>query len=161
MHVSYVGQCALLTQQECTMRAGTFMTSSQLCSEVNCLGQSCSLKDGETLAADPVLKNQPKIANQWWRIFTSLFIFNGAIDAIIVLLIQFFIGNEIERTAGWLRISFIYFGSAAGGVIFALIFSPYEVSAGAEPGLFGLLAVLIIEVGACDIYRYFFVPIPN
>ena len=144
--LGYTGQCAILTETECALQSGTVIKDKQLCSQVNCLGIACELNTGARLSADPALNNVPLDPNQGWRIMTSLFLHNGAIDAAVVLLIQFIVGNEIERTAGWLRVFFIYFGAGVGGVLVSSILNPYQVSAGAEPCLFGLLAVLIVDV---------------
>ena len=98
----------------------------------------------------------------------------GAIHVIIILVIQLYLGVKIERAAGFLRVAIIYFLSGVGGylvhthththththmqyIVFdflsfffltqlSSIFVPYNVTAGATPAVFGLLAVAYVEL---------------
>ena len=48
---------------------------------------------------------------------------------IIIIFLQFLIGQELEVVAGWLRVAIIYFLSALGGlaVDFSAIVNPFQI----------------------------------
>jgi membrane associated rhomboid family serine protease len=104
-----------------------------------------------------LIENQPKSPNQWWRYFSSLVIHAGVIQLFLVLFVQYTIGIEIERTAGWLRVMCIYIGSHIGGTVVSGVLAPYEVTAGADAAVFGLLAVTFVDVSRYSILVYFLV----
>jgi membrane associated rhomboid family serine protease len=48
--------------------------------------------------------------------------------------------------AGFLRVFLIYFISGIGGYSVAGIFAPGQVAVGADPAVFGLIAVALVEL---------------
>lgn len=79
--------------------------------KVNCLSEVCKMGG---IPADDEFPDQSK-GNQWWRFFIPLIFHMGIIHLLIIMMIQLYIGIKIERTAGWLRVSLIYFISGIGG----------------------------------------------
>ena len=47
------GRSKLLTQSQCTFRAGSWSEDAQLCSDVSCLQKTCELKTSSELATKP------------------------------------------------------------------------------------------------------------
>ena len=60
--------------------------------------------------------------------------------------LQLFLGCQIERTAGPIRLCLIYFISGMGGYIVSGIFDSDGVGVGADPAIFGMLAVIAVEL---------------
>jgi membrane associated rhomboid family serine protease len=91
-------------------------------------------------------RNTPGGVNQWWRLVIGLFLHSGAIHCVMVLMVQYYCGRNIEIQAGFLRTFLIYFISGIGGNLISGIFSPRSVSLGADPAVYGLLAVMYVEL---------------
>lgn len=98
------------------------------------------------MKTDPQLENAPYRPNQFWRVFSSLFAHAGLVQVIFSVGLQYFIGADIENQAGWVRVLIIYAGSALGGNLFSAIFIPYQITMGADPAVFGLIAVTFVDV---------------
>eukprot|EP00052_Salpingoeca_macrocollata_P026336 m.244289 g.244289 ORF g.244289 m.244289 type:complete len:766 (-) comp22558_c1_seq6:32-2329(-) len=141
------GKCEVLTQSQCDYRLGVWHRDQQLCSDVMCLGHICenNLGLGE-LQASSTDRNQPRSVSQWFRFISPLFLHAGVLHFLPVLLVQWTVGKQIEKTAGALRTSLIYFISGIGGWVISGIFSPYTVDVGADPAVFGFLGVLFVEL---------------
>ena len=71
---------------------------------------------------------------------------SGIIHYTLVMFPQWYLGTTIERSVGWLRIMLIYFISGIGGYMTSGLIDPYEITCGASPALFGLLAVGMVEL---------------
>jgi len=146
--------CELLTQSECTVRYGTWNEESTLCSDVMCFADTCrvfskiegALGKMVTMEPDDDQRNTPAGPFQWWRFITALFLHSGAIHATLVLMVQMYAGKEIEAQAGFLRTLLIYFISGIGGNVISGIFAPRTVSMGADPAVYGLLGVMLVEL---------------
>ncbi|CAD5123713.1 DgyrCDS12032 [Dimorphilus gyrociliatus] len=130
------GKCMITTREYCDFKRGYFHEEATLCSQVSCMNEICGMID----FWDP---NRP---DQFYRLFTSLFLHGGVVQLIITLLFQFFIMRDLEKLAGWLRIGIIYIGSGIAGSLMSAIFLPYYVEAGPSGSQFGLLACLFVEV---------------
>lgn len=65
---------------------------------------------GAALTTDPKLLNAPTKPNQFWRVFTSLLIHSGLIQIIMSVGFQYYVGADIENTAGTMRVFLIYLG---------------------------------------------------
>eukprot|EP00035_Acanthoeca_spectabilis_P006856 m.130011 g.130011 ORF g.130011 m.130011 type:complete len:961 (+) comp13696_c0_seq1:200-3082(+) len=142
------GTCQLLTESQCEFHSGVYHTDKQLCSEVPCLVDTCTpiiAKQNAPRTADEDHNDVPN-PNQWWRFIWPIFMHAGVIHYILCMLIQWVVGNQIERTAGWLRVLLIYFTSGIGGYIISGLFDPLSVAVGSDPAVFGLLAVLYVEL---------------
>ncbi|EGD75713.1 hypothetical protein PTSG_07830 [Salpingoeca rosetta] len=140
-------KCAIMTENECDFQGGTWQIDQVLCSETLCLADTCQIdKVGLGVTADPEVPNLPKNPNQWFRLFTSLFIHAGAIQLVIIMSIQWYAGRQIETQAGFLRTFLVYFISGVGGTTIAAIFSPNLVTTGANPAVYGLLGCVLVEL---------------
>ena len=125
--LSIIGDCNVISKEECTARKGYFHETADNCEQVNCLKDICGF-NGAYIGSQTGLPYQPT-ANQFWRWFMALFVHLGVIHLVIVLPIQLYIGIKIERTIGWLRIGLIYIISGVGGnivspTILSLVSSP-------------------------------------
>lgn len=139
--------CELTTEEQCTFKQGTYNQDKLLCSDTMCLESSCTFFDDfDTVEADTTLRNIPANPNQWYRFVLPLFIHGGAVHIVLVATVQFYAGKAVEIQAGFLRTFIIYFVSGIGGNIISGIFSPKTVSMGADPAVYGLLGVMIVEL---------------
>lgn len=141
--------CSLVTSLECSYRGGIWHSTGQLCSLTMCLGDLCQMYQGDyPITADTSLPNQPATSNQyqWFRFILPLFVHAGVIQLFIILSIQLYAGCEIEKSAGFLRTLLIYFICGIGGYAISGIFIKSQVTTGADPAVYGLLAVLLVEL---------------
>jgi hypothetical protein len=60
--------------------------------------------------------------------------------------VQYYAGKAVETQAGFLRTFLIYIISGVGGYVLSGIFSPQTVSTGADPAVYGLLGVMMVEL---------------
>jgi membrane associated rhomboid family serine protease len=88
----------------------------------------------------------PGRPDQFYRLYTSLFLNAGFVHLIIVVSIQLFVMRDLEKLVGSLRLSVIYFGSGIIGNLASSIFVPYRAEVGPSGALFGVLATFIMEV---------------
>jgi len=88
----------------------------------------------------------PSIPDQFYRLWTSLFLHAGAIQLLITVAFQVVVMRDLEKLAGWIRITIIYLLSGIAGSLSSAIFLPYHVEAGPTGSQFGLLACLFVEV---------------
>eukprot|EP00048_Salpingoeca_helianthica_P004004 m.72749 g.72749 ORF g.72749 m.72749 type:complete len:615 (+) comp13002_c0_seq1:3238-5082(+) len=140
-------KCEIITALECSFRGGSWQMNEQLCSRTMCLGSLCYLnRGGFYLTANQKLANQPENANQWYRFILPLFLHAGVIQLAIIIAIQLYAGCDVEREAGFLRTLLIYFISGIGGYVISGIFLTSQVTTGADPAVYGLLAVLLVEL---------------
>ncbi|XP_065175952.1 inactive rhomboid protein 2-like [Sycon ciliatum] len=137
-----LGHCQMLTRPDCAKLGGNYHRN-QTCLKVNCLEGLCGFGGLQASAAIPY---EPVSSNQWWRFFTSLFVHQGIIHAVLVCAAQLYIGRRIERSAGWLRIGLIYIVSGMMSNVAAGYANPYQIMTGASGALCGLLAVLFVEL---------------
>lgn len=146
--------CEILTQSQCLARFGTWNEDHMLCADTMCFADSCRVASkiegviGNMIKmeAKDEFRNLPGGPFQWWRFITPLFIHSGAIHATLVLMVQMHAGKEIETQAGFLRTLLIYFISGIGGNVISGIFAPRTVSMGADPAVYGLVGVLLVEL---------------
>eukprot|EP00056_Hartaetosiga_gracilis_P009437 m.135784 g.135784 ORF g.135784 m.135784 type:complete len:891 (-) comp13126_c0_seq1:26-2698(-) len=131
------GQCSLLTEDSCTSDVikGTFHADKVTCAEVNCLQEECGMS--------PFLRNTP---DQWYRLFSAIFLHAGLIHFIVVVLLQVAIIPDVERVAGWWRVGLIFFSSAVGGFVVSGLFSRYQVTVGGSGGTIGIVGALMVEL---------------
>lgn len=84
--------------------------------------------------------------DQWWRFFTAIFAHGGVIHLVVNMVVQIRLGFAIERSLGPLRTIFIYFSSGFFGYLLSAIFNKSAPSMGCDGALFGLVAVLLIDL---------------
>ncbi|XP_024893523.1 inactive rhomboid protein 1 isoform X1 [Temnothorax curvispinosus] len=133
------GMCRITTKEYCDFVHGYFHEEASLCSQVECLHDVCGMI--------PFL--HPEWPDQFYRLFTTIFLHAGIIHLIITLLIQYFLMRDLEKLAGSLRIALIYFIGALAGNLASAIFVPYRAEVGPAGAHFALLATLVVEVLHC------------
>lgn len=127
------GQCATVASDYCSAIGGTFHDDKLLCSEVDCVEELCQMGGFH------------KGPDQWWRLFTAIFMHIGLIHLFANVLFQYTMVREIEIYAGPIRTGLMYFTSGVGGNIIASIFSPESVSAGSSGALYGMIGVSAVD----------------
>ncbi|XP_022903463.2 inactive rhomboid protein 1 isoform X1 [Onthophagus taurus] len=130
------GQCKITTKEYCDFVQGTFHEEASLCSQVSCLNDVCGM----------IPFYMPDTPDQFYRLWTSLFLHAGILQLVITVLIQYFLMRDLEKLTGGLRIGIIYIGSGVAGNLASAIFVPYRADVGPAGSQFGLLACLIVEV---------------
>ncbi|EEB14779.1 rhomboid, putative [Pediculus humanus corporis] len=88
----------------------------------------------------------PDHPDQFYRLWTSLFLHAGIVHMAVTLLIQLSLMRDLEKLTGPLRIGIIYLGSGVAGNLASAIFVPYRAEVGPAGSQFGLLACLVVEV---------------
>ncbi|PAA93397.1 hypothetical protein BOX15_Mlig002122g2, partial [Macrostomum lignano] len=135
--VGIKGECVLTTTERCKFLRGRFHPEVRLCSQVNCLDESCGLFGGISTDSKP---------NQWYRIFTSLFIHSGLLSLLLSLFVQLRLLVQVEHLAGWHRTAAIYLGSGLYGNLVSLNLLPNLVDARPAPAQLGALCPLGLEL---------------
>lgn len=64
--------------------------------------------------------------DQFYRLWTSLFLHAGIVQLIITVLLQYHMMRDLEKFTGSLRIGIIYIGSGVAGNLGSAIFVPYR-----------------------------------
>lgn len=89
-------------------------------------------------------------SQEWYRLFTCMFIHFGINHIGNNMFILFFLGDSLERAVGWWRYLLIYLLSGLGGSILScwimLTTGDYAVSGGASGAVFGVIGALIYVV---------------
>ncbi|GLG98309.1 Inactive rhomboid protein 1 [Gryllus bimaculatus] len=130
------GMCRITTKEYCDFVRGYFHEEASLCSQVSCLDDVCGM----------IPFYAPEVPDQFYRLWTSLFLHAGLLHLAITLVIQFFLMRDLEKLTGSLRIAIIYMGSGVAGNLASAIFVPYRAEVGPAGAHFGLLACLFVEV---------------
>ncbi|XP_078034228.1 rhomboid-5 [Augochlora pura] len=133
------GMCRITTKEYCDFVHGYFHEEASLCSQVECLHDVCGMI--------PFL--HPEWPDQFYRLFTTIFLHAGILHLFITLLVQYFLMRDLEKLTGSLRIALIYFIGALAGNLASAIFVPYRAEVGPAGAHFALLATLIVEVLHC------------
>ncbi len=87
---------------------------------------------------------------EWYRLITAIFL-HGSLDHYFSnMLLLYFMGDMLERRAGWVKFLFIYLASGiAGNLVSCLheyITGSYYVSFGASGAVFGIIGMLFYMV---------------
>ncbi|KAH9502541.1 Inactive rhomboid protein 1 [Bulinus truncatus] len=130
------GECIITTREHCDLKRGFFHDEATLCSQVNCFEEIC----GMIPFADQ------RYPDQFYRLWTSLFLHGGAVHLIITIIFQMWIMRDLEKLMGAIRTSIIYIGSGVAGNLASCTFIPYQVEAGPSGSQFGIAACLLVEV---------------
>ncbi|MBN3307552.1 RHDF2 protein, partial [Amia calva] len=130
------GRCEITTREYCTFMHGYFHEEATLCSQVHCLDQVCGLL--------PFLN--PDVPDQFYRLWLSLFLHAGLLHCLVSVVFQMTVLRDLEKLAGWLRISIIYILSGITGNLASALFLPYRAEVGPAGSQFGLLACLFVEL---------------
>ncbi|XP_028255325.1 inactive rhomboid protein 2-like [Parambassis ranga] len=130
------GRCEITTREYCSFMHGYFHEEATLCSQVHCLDDVCGLL--------PFLN--PEIPDQFYRLWLSLFLHAGLLHCLVSVVFQMTILRDLEKLAGWVRISIIYILSGITGNLASALFLPYRAEVGPAGSQFGLLACLFVEL---------------
>ncbi|XP_068161800.1 inactive rhomboid protein 1 isoform X3 [Antennarius striatus] len=130
------GRCEITSREYCNFMHGYFHEEATLCSQVACMDDVCGLL--------PFLN--PEIPDQFSRLWLSLFLHAGILHCLVSVFFQMTILRDIEKLAGWLRISIIYMLSGITGNLASSIFLPYRAEVGPAGSQFGILACLFVEL---------------
>ncbi|KAG9334804.1 hypothetical protein JZ751_006553 [Albula glossodonta] len=106
------------TQSPLFSPAPSLQPGEQWCSPnvVHCMDDVCGLL--------PFLN--PEIPDQFYRLWLSLFLHAGILHCLVSVCFQMTILRDLEKLAGWLRISIIYILSGITGNLASAIFLPYK-----------------------------------
>ncbi|KAJ4945040.1 hypothetical protein JOQ06_013579 [Pogonophryne albipinna] len=130
------GRCEITTREYCSFMHGYFHEEATLCSQIHCLDDVCGLL--------PFLN--PDVPDQFYRLWLSLFLHAGLLHCLVSVIFQMTILRDLEKLAGWVRISIIYILSGITGNIASALFLPYRAEVGPAGSQFGLLACLFVEL---------------
>ena len=131
-----LGQCSILTQSECAFRNGHYHHDQVLCGDIDCMQSVCGLN---TFA----VKDVP---DQWHRLLLAPFLSVGLNHLLLLLIAEMLLAFDLEKVIGFWRFGSIFFISIWGGHLISGIFTPYQIQCGSSPGLYGLVACLLIEL---------------
>lgn len=130
------GRCEITTREYCLFMHGYFHEDATLCSQVHCLDDVCGML--------PFLN--PDVPDQFYRLWLSLFLHAGLLHCVVTVVFQMTILRDLEKLAGWVRISIIYIFSGITGNLASALFLPYRAEVGPAGSQFGLLACLFVEL---------------
>ena len=130
------GRCEIRTQEFCDFVHGHFHPEATLCSQVSCMQDVCGML--------PFFNSNTP--DQFYRLYTSLFLHAGILHLLITLLVQLYLMRDMEKLCGPVRMAGIYLGSGMAGNIASAIFIPFRAESGPAGAQFGVLASLIVEV---------------
>lgn len=137
--IGILGECQITTRDYCEFVKGFFHEEAALCSQVSCLDDICGM----------IPFYNPDVPDQFYRLWTSLFLHAGLVHLSVTVLVQYFLMRDLEKLTGALRIGLIYIVSGVAGNLASAIFVPYRAEVGPAGSQFGLLACLIVEVIHC------------
>lgn len=95
-----------------------------------------------------------KNPDQVYRLFTSIFIHAGILQLLVTIFFQIFILRDVEKLAGFLRVSIVYVGSGVVGNLGSALFLPYQAEVGPLGSQFGIIACLF--VGKFSLLDFFY-----
>ncbi|XP_050095540.1 inactive rhomboid protein 1-like [Anopheles aquasalis] len=133
------GECRITTREYCDFVRGYFHDEASLCSQVSCLNDVCGMF--------PFIVTD--LPDQFYRLFTSLYIHAGIVHLIITVAFQHVLLADLERLLGSLRTAIVYIGSGVVGNLTSAIFLPYKAEIGPLPSLAGTLSSLLVLLILC------------
>ena len=96
------------------------------------------------------------LQGQWWRLFTTQFVYGSGIYAFVVLATVALFGSLLERRHGPLTVLVVFFGCGVSGVLVALAIYPAPLVLGANGAALGLLAAWSVpDLRAARSHRYY------
>lgn len=137
--IGVYGECHITTRDYCDFVRGFFHEEAALCSQVSCLNDVCGM----------IPFVNPEVPDQFYRLWTSLFLHAGIFHLSITVIVQLFVMRDLEKLAGPVRTAVIYMCSGVAGNLASAIFVPYRAEVGPAGSQFGLLACLFVEVIHC------------
>ncbi|CAK8689084.1 unnamed protein product [Clavelina lepadiformis] len=138
-HPCCIGQearCEIVTEEYCKYKHGVYHSEASLCSQVNCMEDTCGL----------IPFREPAYPDQIYRLWLPVFLHAGVLHCLVSVVFQMTVLRDIEKLAGWHRMSIIYMFSGISGNLASAIFLPYRAEVGPAGSHFGVLACLFVEV---------------
>lgn len=126
----------LFRLEHCNLMRGYFHGTANLCSQVDCMQDVCGMIDFL----------HEKNPDQVYRLFTSIFIHAGLLQLLVTIFFQLFILRDVEKLAGFLRVSIVYVASGVIGNLGSALFLPYQAEVGPLGSQFGIIACLFVEM---------------
>uniref|UniRef100_A0A1I7UID6 Rhomboid domain-containing protein n=2 Tax=Caenorhabditis tropicalis TaxID=1561998 RepID=A0A1I7UID6_9PELO len=126
--------CRIATKEYCDFVRGHWHENATLCSQVNCFSGVCAMI--------PFFGDNP---NQFYRLFTSLFVHAGLFHLILTIAFQGYFMRDLEFLIGSKRMTILYFCSGIGGNLAAAIFVPYNPAVGPSSAQCGILAAVVVD----------------
>ena len=130
------GRCELRSAEYCRFVNGYFHPEATLCSQVACMSDVCGMLS---------FGQGGQATDQFYRLWTSLFLHAGIVHLIITILVQYYLMRDLEKMCGPVRLGIIYLGSGILGNAASAIFVPHRAESGPAGAQFGLLAALLVE----------------
>lgn len=85
--------------------------------------------------------------NQWFRFIIPMFLHGGVIHIGMNMIVQIFMGGDMERTIGWWRFAIVYYASGIFGNVLGGNFAGTAIiSTGASGSLFGVFALALLDL---------------
>uniref|UniRef100_A0A5B6ZSS2 RHOMBOID-like protein n=1 Tax=Davidia involucrata TaxID=16924 RepID=A0A5B6ZSS2_DAVIN len=84
--------------------------------------------------------------HQVWRLFTCTWLHAGVFHVLANMLGLIFVGIQLEKEFGFVRIGLLYIISGIGGSLLSGLFVQTTISVGASGALFGLLGAMLSEL---------------
>ena len=110
------------------------------------LSELCGIDGVPNPVPNGSIDDDPK-PNQWYRFIIPMFLHGGLIHITVNMIVQVFMGGEMERTIGWWRFAIVYYASGIFGFVLGGNFAATGiVSTGASGSLFGVLALALLEL---------------
>lgn len=109
----------------------------------------CGLAELCGLSGIPI-KDNAYAPNQWYRIFTPIFLHAGFLHIIFNMLLQLTMGALIERHIGGIKYAIIYIALGIAGFLLGANFTPVLIAlTGASGALFGIVACNFLAFVYC------------
>ena len=99
---------------------------------------------GALFVSNPFLPDQGLAHDEWWRLFTAMFLHASILHIAFNMLALWWFGSVVERSVGPFRYLLVYVASGLTGSAGALIATPNAVTVGASGAIFGLLGSLLV-----------------
>lgn len=128
--------CRIVSRDECDFFRGRFHENLTLCSQVDCLRDTCGMLNF----------HRKETPDQVYRLWMAIFAHAGLIHLACTLVFHITIMRDMEKMAGWLRLSIIYIFSGIGGYLYSAILLPYQAEVGPSGSIFGIIACLFVEL---------------
>lgn len=108
---------------------------------------TCTLNELCGLGGVPKDKDGNFVPNQWYRFITPIFLHGGLIHIGFNMLIQLRLGADMEKEIGIIRYLIVYFASGIFGNVLSASFLPPAISSmGASGALFGVIAIVLLDL---------------
>ncbi|KAK2753159.1 hypothetical protein FQN54_007985 [Arachnomyces sp. PD_36] len=110
------------------------------------LSQLCGINGVPNPVPNGSIDDKPQ-PNQWFRFIIPMFLHGGVIHIGMNMLVQIFMGGDMERTIGWWRFAFVYYASGIFGFVLGGNFAGTGItSTGASGSLFGVFALALLDL---------------